>query len=174
MEYATTVWDPFHKDQIDKIKKVQRRAVRYVTGRHINRSSVNTMLKDLKWKSLQTRRKEARLIMMYRIINNMVAINSENHFTKPTRRSRHVQNHSYAIPSATKDFRKWSFSVNTVKDWNNLPPDIAASKSLASFKVQVAKLWICTVHVFIQFLTLRTEYSVCWMWAVYDRRRRRA
>jgi hypothetical protein len=47
----------------------------------------------------------------------------------------------YAIPSATKDFRKWSFFVNTVKDWNNLPPDIAAAKSLESFKAQVAKLF---------------------------------
>ena len=47
MEYATTVWDPYHKNQIDKIEKVQRRAARYVTGRHRNRSSVNTMLEDL-------------------------------------------------------------------------------------------------------------------------------
>jgi hypothetical protein len=143
LEYATTVWDPYHKNQVDKIEKVQRRAARYmyVIGRHRNRSSINTMLEDLKWKSLQTRRKEARLIMMYKIINNMVAINSENHLTKPMRKSRHVQNHSYAIPSATKDFRKWSFFVNTVKDWNNLPPDIAAAKSLESFKAQVAKLF---------------------------------
>jgi hypothetical protein len=80
---------------------------------------------------------------MYKIINNMVAINSENHFTKLTRKSRHVQNHwyMYAIPSATKDFRKLSFFVNTVKNWNNLPPDIAAAKSLESFKAQVAKLF---------------------------------
>jgi hypothetical protein len=47
----------------------------------------------------------------------------------------------YAIPSATKDFRKLSFFVNTVKNWNNLPPDIAAAKSLESFKAQVAKLF---------------------------------
>jgi hypothetical protein len=60
------------------------------------------MLEDLKWKSLQTRRKEARLIMMYKIINNMVAINSQNHFSKPTRKSRHVQNHSYAILNFSK------------------------------------------------------------------------
>jgi hypothetical protein len=107
------------------------------------------MLKDLKWKSLQTRRKEARLIMMYKIINNMVAINSENHFTKPTRKSRHIQTHSYAIPSATKDFSKWSFSANTFKGWNNLPPNIAASKSLASFKAQVAKLFEYTLYMFL-------------------------
>jgi hypothetical protein len=37
--------------------------------------------------------------------------------------------------------RKLSFFVNTVKDWNNLPPDIAAAKSLESFKSQVAKLF---------------------------------
>jgi hypothetical protein len=31
--------------------------------------------------------------------------------------------------------------VNTVKDWSNLPPDIAAAKSIESFKAQVAKLF---------------------------------
>jgi hypothetical protein len=66
-------------------------------------------------KRLQTRKKEARLIMMYKIINNMLAINSENHSTKPTRKSRHVQNHSYAIPSATKGFRKWSFFITLIE-----------------------------------------------------------
>jgi hypothetical protein len=40
-----------------------------------------------------------------------------------------------------QDFRKWSFFINTFKDWNNLPPDIAAAKSLESFKAQVAKLF---------------------------------
>ena len=79
--------------------------------------------------------------MMYTIINNLVEINSENHFTKPARKSRHVQNHSYAFPSATTDFRKWSFFVNTVKDWNNLPPYIAIVKSFELFKAQVAKLF---------------------------------
>jgi hypothetical protein len=33
------------------------------------------------------------------------------------------------------------FFVNTVKDWNNLPPDIVAAKSFESFKAQVAKLF---------------------------------
>jgi hypothetical protein len=37
--------------------------------------------------------------------------------------------------------RNLSFFVNTVKDWYNLPPDIAAAKSLESFKAQVAKLF---------------------------------
>jgi hypothetical protein len=40
------------------VLNMQRWTARYVTGSHRNRSSVNTMLEDLKWKSLQTRRKE--------------------------------------------------------------------------------------------------------------------
>jgi hypothetical protein len=156
LEYATTVWDSYHKNQIDKIEKVQRRAARYVTGRHRNRSSVNTMLEDLKWKSLQTRRrKEARMIMMYKIINNMVTINSKTHFTKPTRKSRHVQNHSYAIPSATNSSSTPSKTGTTYHQILQLPSHLSRSK----LKWQNSLNRHCT-YVFIQFLTLRTPARI--------------
>jgi hypothetical protein len=48
---------------------VQRRAARYVTNSHNNRSSVNQMLEHLEGKSLEQRRKDARLTMMYNITN---------------------------------------------------------------------------------------------------------
>ena len=137
MEYATTVWDSYHQNQIDKIEKVQRRAARYVTSRHRNRSSVSEMIEELGWKNLQLRRKEARLAMFYKIVNNMVGIDKEKYLQKPNRKSRHTQEHGYQIPSATKDCRKWSFFINTVRDWNKLPPDIATAKSLEIFKSQV-------------------------------------
>jgi hypothetical protein len=34
------------------------------------------MLADLEWKSLQERQKEARLIMLYKVINNKVALDN--------------------------------------------------------------------------------------------------
>ena len=77
--------------------------------------------------------------MMYKIVNNKVAIDPDKYFTKPTRRSRHMNQHAYAVPSATKDSRKWSYFCNTIRDWNSLPPDIAGAKSLEIFKSQVAK-----------------------------------
>jgi hypothetical protein len=46
---------------------VQRRAVRYVTNRHHNTSSVGSMIEDLNWKSLEDRRKIAKLTMMYKV-----------------------------------------------------------------------------------------------------------
>jgi hypothetical protein len=77
VEYASPVWDPYHQTEIDRIEMVQRRAARYVTSSHNNRSSVNQMLEHLEWKSLEQRRKDARLTMMYKITNEKVAIPKE-------------------------------------------------------------------------------------------------
>ena len=76
--------------------------------------------------------------MMYKITNDKVAIQKEQYFTKPNRTSRHTQHHTYAVPSAQKECRKQSFFVNTVRDWNKLPPDIAGAPSLEIFKSRVA------------------------------------
>ena len=121
------------------IEKVQRRAARYVIGKYRNRSSVGDMLEHLKWKSLRTRRKEARLCMMYKIVNKKVAIDPANYFTQPIRRSRHMYQYAFAVPSATKVSRKWSFFCNTIIDWTSLPTDITAAKSLDVFKSKVTK-----------------------------------
>ena len=40
LEYASAVWDPHTRTQINQIEKVQRRAARYVTNRYHNTSSV--------------------------------------------------------------------------------------------------------------------------------------
>ena len=56
MEYASVVWDPHQRKDIDKLERVQRRVARYVTGRWHNTSSVTSMLQDLQWRSLMERR----------------------------------------------------------------------------------------------------------------------
>ena len=129
----------YKQGHIDMIEKVQRRATRYVMGKYRNISSEGDMLEHLERKSLETRRREARLCMMYKIVSTKVAIDPANYFTQPIRRSRHMYQHAFAVPSATKDSRKWSFFCNTVRDWNSLQPDIAAAKSLGAFKSQVTK-----------------------------------
>jgi hypothetical protein len=53
---------------------VQRGAARFVTGDYRTTSSVTQMLKALQWTELQQRRKRAKVIMLYRIANHLVAI----------------------------------------------------------------------------------------------------
>ena len=45
---------------------VQRRAARYVTNRQRNTSSVGDILQHLEWCSLEDRRRDACLVMMYK------------------------------------------------------------------------------------------------------------
>ena len=133
VEYASPVWDPYHQTEIDRIEMVQRRAARYVTNSHNNRSSVNQMLEHLEWKSLEQRRKDARLTMMYKITNEKVAI------------PRNMQDKSFQIPSAASDYRKYSFFPRTIRDWNALPPGVVTTRQSRHSKPHWQS-WIKFLH----------------------------
>ena len=59
---------------IDAIERDQRRDARFATNKYRNTSSVGNMLQHLEWCSLQDRRKDSRLNMFYKIVNNKVEI----------------------------------------------------------------------------------------------------
>ena len=77
IEYASTVWDPYTQANIQNLEMVQRRAARYVMNRQRNTSSVSDMLQRLNWRSLERRRKDAHLCMMFKIDRRLVAISKE-------------------------------------------------------------------------------------------------
>ena len=52
VEYASTVWDPYMQKDIHTLEMVQCRGARYICSKHGNRSSVDTKLDTLKWKTL--------------------------------------------------------------------------------------------------------------------------
>ena len=76
LEYASSVWDPHTNVNIHKLESVQRRAARFCLNDHSRYSSVTSMLLSLNLPSLQSRRKSAKLITMYKIINGNLHIPS--------------------------------------------------------------------------------------------------
>jgi hypothetical protein len=52
VEYASTVWDPYTQKDIHTLEMVPCIGARYICNKHGNRSSVDTMLDKLKWKTL--------------------------------------------------------------------------------------------------------------------------
>lgn len=142
VEYACSVWDPYEKVDVDKLEMVQRRGARFVKHRYQRRSSVTEMINDLQWVSLQDRRKNARLTLFYKIVNNLVAVNKSEHLLPPTRLSRHSSPHSFQIPRCTSSYRQQSFFPRTIKEWNSLPPDIVSVGTVDAFKAQLANLII--------------------------------
>ena len=113
---------------------IQRRSARYVTNRYHNTSSVETMLQQLKWPTLEERRKKARLTLLYKVANGEVKIDAVNKLIPPDRLSRHTNAHSFQIPSCKTSTRKESFYPKTIGDWNNLPAPVTTAESLDSFK----------------------------------------
>ena len=76
LSYASAAWDPYTLRNINKLEMIQRRAVRFVYNRYTSRDSVTALQKDLNWPSLTILRKRDRLCTMYKILNNLAAINS--------------------------------------------------------------------------------------------------
>ena len=74
LKYASPVWDPYLQPDTDNLECIQRKGARFVLRDFRQRSSVTSMLRYLKWKSLAKRRTKARLIIMYHIIKGKIAI----------------------------------------------------------------------------------------------------
>jgi len=76
LEYASSAWDPNNMSNIQQLEAVQRRAAHFVSGGYHTTSSVSHMISTIGWKSLQHRRQLSKLVMLYRITNQLVAIYS--------------------------------------------------------------------------------------------------
>ena len=74
VEYASSVWDPYHTNQVHSIEMVQRRAARWVLNIYHNTSSVTDVLHHLGWQTLQQRRQYSRLVIFYKMFHGLVAV----------------------------------------------------------------------------------------------------
>ena len=134
LEYASSVWDPYEIGDINQLEMVQRRAARFVCNRYRNRSSVGSMLDMLEWEPLQTRRKVNRLTMLYKINQELVAIQKSTYLKPVNKYTRNSHSNSFMIPTATKNYRKESFFHRTIREWNSIPPDLLSSDTPEAFK----------------------------------------
>ena len=135
VEYAAAVWDPYTKGNQHKLEMVQSRATRYVCNNYVREEGcVTTMLHELGWRSLQQRRADMRLVLLYKCIHSLVALDLNSYLIPKTRPSRHCSSLSYNIPVETKTYIQKSFIPLTITQWNHLPESIVKSPTLDAFK----------------------------------------
>ena len=134
VEYASSIWDPAAKNLVHKVEMVQRRAARFTLNRYHNTSSVNSMLKELDWTTLKQRRENDRLVMMYKIHNNLAHLSAQDYITQATHSTRSAQPHSYQMPYSRTESHRQSFFPRTVRKWNSLPSEIVAAPSVGAFR----------------------------------------
>ncbi len=138
LEYACEAWDPHYKKDIKTLEKVQRKGARFCLQNYAPLASVTGMLDTLGWKTLEERRVESRLSMMYKISHNLVDFNTDQYLKlHPESRTRGSHPLKYQIPKATKDVFKYSYFPRTIREWNKLPAELVLSSSLDEFKTKL-------------------------------------
>ena len=73
---------------INKIEAIQRRAARFVFKDFARFSSVTSMLCSLSWPTLRERRCSLKLLMLYKIVNQLVDISPASYLKRTARLSR--------------------------------------------------------------------------------------
>ena len=139
LEYCCPVWNPHTNKDITRIEAIQRRAARFVLQQYHRTDSVSAMLNTLEWDTLEKRRQAASLVLMYKMRNNIIAVNPDEYLSPalPSNTRSYHPNKYQLIPARTQLYAN-SFIPRTVKWWNALPGNILVSPSVEAFKGAVA------------------------------------
>ena len=107
--------------------------------------SYSQRLDDLGLKSLELRRLEMDMILVYKIIHGLVDLNFYEFFELKASTTR-GNNLALFKTRASKDIRKYFFCCRVVDIWNSLPNDIVEAKGLHDFRFKIK------THNFSRFL----------------------
>ena len=130
-----------HTDlDINKLESVQRRAARWVTRDYQYTSSVSTMLQDLNWRTLDRRRIDIRLVLLYKVTKDLVAIPASDYLIPNTHPSSRNHPMAYRQIATLKDFYKSTFFPRTIIHWNALPHHIPTLPTLAQFSSAICQV----------------------------------
>ena len=79
LEYGSSVWDPYTDKLQEELEKVQNRVARFVTRNYVYETgSMTGILRQLKWESLKKRRKDNRLILLYKGLKGKARIPTDD------------------------------------------------------------------------------------------------
>ena len=137
LEYGSTIWDPrpgVENKGAYKVEMVQQRAARWTLKRYHNTSSVTDMLENLGWRTLEQRRVDVRLALLFKIYNGLIPVDARKYLRHPTRRSRHSHSYSFIPLSTSTSSHRLSFYPRTITQWNSLPRSFFENTNLTKFK----------------------------------------
>ena len=125
---------------INKLESLQRRAARWVTCYYQYTFSMTTMLQDLNWRTLDQRHIDSRLVLLYKVTYNLVAIPVSDYLIQNTRPFSRNHPTSYRQITTLKVFYKYTFFPWTIIHWKALPHHIPTLPTLAQFSLAVSQV----------------------------------
>ena len=142
LEYADFLCDGCTQECSDALESIQYDAARLVTGA-IKGTNRQSLLDELSWDTLQTRRRIHKLSVFYKITNNLVPDYLSSLLPlSVSQKTKYLLRNSEDISlirCSTSRFQH-SFFPSAISAWNSLPLDSRNSSSLNNFKSKVHSL----------------------------------
>ena len=139
LEYCSYIWSPYTLYEIDDIERVQS----YFTRRLLpNIHPYNSRLAKLKIDSLEERRIKIDLGMYFKILNNMIDLDSKTFF-KIAPVSCVTRGHNFKllkIGKGNNDKELYAFYNRQIDCWNSLPSLLVESPSFSSFNSRLKEV----------------------------------
>ena len=125
---------------LQPLAKILVEALQWVTSSYDRCISVTKLLKYLQWDSRQERRRQQRLVFMYKILNHQVAVPANSidltYSSRPVRGDKNKKKLFQPRTNTTELLK--SFVHITIPDWNSLPHSVAQSGTEDSFRCRLA------------------------------------
>jgi len=148
LDYASVAWNPHTQKNISALEKIQNRGARWVCGSRFNpisfkwSKSSEVCREELHWPSLSTRREYLCLTVVYDMLHKHVSLSFNDYFTLSSTTTR---SHSLSLlcKSSSINCFRYSFFVNSIFYWNNVPFTILSIPRRASFRKQLYNYLCC-------------------------------
>lgn len=133
LEYASSIWDPYHVTHSSLIEAVQNRAVRFILNNYSHDASVTAMKTYLSLPTLALRRMVSSLCLFHKIFHNSLL--SADMLEAPTFISPRMDHiYKVGLKSSHHDYFLHSFGCRAPRLWNALPQNIVLIGDIGKFK----------------------------------------
>ena len=148
LEYCCNVWSPYRICDIRRIESVQRCFTKRLGG--LQNLSYTQRLVTLKSEPLEIRRVKSDLCMYYKIIHDLLSVDSKFALRESHTRS---NGKSISMPKWHGNMERYIFHSRCVNIWNNLPAHVVSAVSFSSFCNALSSVDISSV--------IRKSVSLC-------------
>jgi hypothetical protein len=140
LDYCDIIYDACTKEEASVLESIQRKAAVICTGA-FRRTSTRSLLHELGWNTLGTRRRWHRLNMLYKILAGLAPpYLNVNHQPQVQNTYNLRNNKNLRVPFARTTIAQRSFFPQTIREWNSLDCDIRKSVTYNIFKSRMHKL----------------------------------
>ena len=126
LEFAVPSWCPWLESDKEVLEKVQRRAIKMVSGLQSN--TYEDRLRELGLTTLEERRHQADMVQTYKIVTGKDLVNKETWFKSVTETGRPTRSAADPLnlrPQASRlEIRRHFFSQRVIEDWNKIPASL--------------------------------------------------